>query len=96
MFAVTPDERFTKGECSICLDNKSNKQGDEALARLNPCNHIFHVKCMMELRDSRTPSCPECRVSIKSATFLAQDGEKVSKIDALKSNLKKHFYNIRN
>ena len=42
--------------CSICLENNQ-----EDCYTLNPCNHKFHTKCIIDSLRLRGKSCPYCR-----------------------------------
>ena len=47
-------------ECSICLE--SNKR-DDCFGKL-PCDHIFHVTCILQWGYKNNTTCPICRTSI--------------------------------
>lgn len=50
----------TQQECSICLE--SNEK-DNCFGKL-PCNHIFHVTCILQWVNKNNKTCPICRVPI--------------------------------
>jgi len=43
--------------CSICLESNSNDQK----YILKPCNHTFHLECIIESLRRYGPKCPNCR-----------------------------------
>tara|TARA_Y100000389_G_C17465186_1_gene524856 strand:+ start:2516 stop:2845 length:330 start_codon:yes stop_codon:yes gene_type:complete len=47
-------------ECSICLE--SNEK-DNCFGKL-PCNHIFHVTCILQWGYKKNTTCPICRAII--------------------------------
>ena len=58
-----------KQECQICLELYSDQ------ARLKPCQHVFHLPCIMQwlLTDS---SCPQCRSVVNSCNDLPIESKK--------------------
>ena len=49
----------SRDQCSICLDYT-----DENDAHLNPCNHIFHMKCVKDMIAKNIKKCPLCKRNI--------------------------------
>jgi len=57
--------------CAICLDSISNESNNILL----PCNHIFHISCIMNWIDTQlsknyTPSCPLCKNKYNFSQFI--------------------------
>lgn len=50
-----PWGRHSSEICSICLERIRSGAGERL-----PCNHEFHMKCLVELKKTFT-SCPNCR-----------------------------------
>lgn len=46
----------THNECAICLS-----ECDHSSTHLEPCNHVFHIKCITQWLD-KSGTCPLCRV----------------------------------
>ena len=53
------------GECVICCDNVYEASNSKL-----ECGHIFHLKCVKELRN---PTCPCCREKLKSKLLTDKD-----------------------
>ena len=49
----------SRDQCSICLEYT-----DENDAHLNPCNHIFHMKCVKDMITKNIKKCPLCKRNI--------------------------------
>jgi len=53
------------GECAICCDNVYDINNAEL-----ECGHIFHIECVKTLRN---PTCPCCRMDLKSKKLTISD-----------------------
>ena len=49
----------SRDQCSICLEYT-----DEKDAHLNPCNHVFHMKCIKDMISKNIKKCPLCKRNI--------------------------------
>ena len=61
--------------CTIC---RENIRGAEAEEWVTPCNHSFHVPCILKNIQSEHEKCPNCREDIHQAfmeEFLIYGGE---------------------
>ena len=55
-------------ECSLCLEDFNTY--DRVPKVLQQCGHTFCEKCIMQVKDSTSLSCPMCKIV---ATFQHQD-----------------------
>lgn len=55
-----------KDNCAICLTNMSRG----TVARRNPCQHMFHRKCINNVADEPDPSCPVCRSNLQGVNDI--------------------------
>ena len=55
---------FDNDQCSICLSEEYEEEGDDQLVTLS-CGHKFHLKCIMGWLKHKG-NCPNCRQVIKS------------------------------
>ena len=54
-FRVT--KKMLKDDCTICMNKFKNRE----LARILPCEHTFHSKCVDKWLTSHSNTCPVCR-----------------------------------
>ena len=52
----------TEDQCAICLETMHFKRCEYL-----PCKHAFHLKCVGQLMDRRTYTCPLCRYDFTEA-----------------------------
>jgi hypothetical protein len=73
----------SRDQCSICLDYT-----DENDAHLNPCNHIFHMKCVKDMIAKNIKKCPLCKRNIlgikEDPTFI---------VDSNNNEIEAQFHN---
>lgn len=68
--------------CGICLDEYTQNIN----VKLEPCNHIFHKHCIIDLyKFNRLPTCPYCRSNI--IDIIEQDTECSLFLDILSTNI---------
>jgi len=56
-------QKYTKGECSICLEDI--EEGDDFVE--TECKHTFHAECFLRLCDEGVEKqrCPLCRAPVQ-------------------------------
>lgn len=55
VFNMEDEEKIDYEECSICLDDIKEE------IYITKCNHTFHNKCIIELKNNNINKCPCCR-----------------------------------
>jgi len=57
-------------ECPICQDVGVMDGSPEKGLAMVDCGHVYHIKCINELRDRGNQSCPSCRKVCSKVTPL--------------------------
>jgi len=61
---ISPEQfaKYNNSHCSICTEPYTNRE----IALLIPCNHGFHLDCVLSWTNLGYDSCPLCRKNISS------------------------------
>jgi hypothetical protein len=61
--------------CNICLEEYTEKDGEEGIVRRLPCKHMFHNSCVTTWLDNST-NCPTCRFELPTDDAMFESFKK--------------------